>query len=215
MKAGEMQLNILNQVISYLTILAGLCTVCIILVATFQIMVGDEGDSKRYLVRIKHSIIAFILIITIGTIQGLVQNYFPYQQSATSIGDFSTIQTSITDGTLEYSHKDKDGRSVIKVDYQYYVNCGEKLINLGTWTNSFKVWCSVYKLFDDCQGVTRGSVAKDQYYICWEKDKVESEYQGFLISADVKGNIKSKDDYYDLMGDWKEKKYQQYTWVNE
>lgn len=206
-------MSIINQVISYLTILAGFCTVCIILVSVFQIMVGDEGDQKRYLVRIKHGIIAFILIIAIGNIQTLIQGYFPYHESASSIGDFSTIQTSITDGTLEYSHEDVDGRSVIKVDYQYYVNTGEKLINLGTWTNSFKIWCSVYKLFDDCQGITRGSVAKDQYYISWEKDKVESEYQGFLISADVKGEIKSKDDYYNLMGDWKTKKYQQYTWV--
>lgn len=131
MKVGENTLSILNQVISYLTILAGVCTVCIILVAVFQIMVGDEGDSKRYLIRIKHSIIAFILIITIGTTQGLVQKYFPYQQSATSIGDFSTIQTSITDGTLEYDHKDVQGRTVIKVDYQYYVNCRRK-------TNKFR-----------------------------------------------------------------------------
>lgn len=194
---------------------AGIFTACIILAAIFQIMVGDESDNKRYLIRIKHSIIAFILIITIGTIQGQIQNYFPYQESSTRIGDFSTIQTSITDGKLEYDYKDIEGRKVIKVEYQYYVNCGEKMVDLGTWTNSFKVWCSVYKLFDDCQGITRGSIAKDQYYICYEKDKIEPQYQGFLISADIKGNIKSKDDYYELMGDWKEKKYQQFIWVNE
>lgn len=207
-------MSILNQAISYLSILGAFCTVAIILVAVFQIMVGDEGDSKRYLTRIKHSIIAFILILTVSNVQNLILGYFPYEQSATAIGDFSSIQTSITDGTLEYSHEDVEGRSVIKVDYQYYVNTGEKLVNLGSWTNSFKIWCSVYKLFDDCQGITRGSVAKDQYYISWEKDKVEEQYQGFLISADVKGSIKSKEDFYDLMGDWKDKKYEQYTWEN-
>lgn len=205
----------LKQIINYLIMVAGIFTACIILAAIFQIMVGDESDNKRYLIRIKHSIIAFILIITIGTIQGQIQNYFPYQESSTRIGDFSTIQTSITDGKLEYDYKDIEGRKVIKVEYQYYVNCGEKMVDLGTWTNSFKVWCSVYKLFDDCQGITRGSIAKDQYYICYEKDKIEPQYQGFLISADIKGNIKSKDDYYELMGDWKEKKYQQFIWVNE
>lgn len=62
-------------------------------------------------------------------------------------------------------------------------------------------------------GITRGSIAKDQYYISWEKDKVESEYQGFLFSADAKGTVKSKEDFYNLMGDWKDKKYQQFTWV--
>lgn len=198
-------MSILNQVISYLMIIAGFCTVAIILVSVFQIMVGDEGDTKRYLGRIKHSIIAFILIITINNIQTLILGYFPYQQSATAIGDFSSITTSIADGTLEYSYKDVEGRSVIKVDYQYYVNTGEKLVNLGTWTNSFKIWASVYKLYDDCQGITRGSVAKDQYYINWESQKVEKEYQGFLISAECKGNIKSKEDFYNLMGNWKEK----------
>ncbi|MDO5555156.1 MAG: hypothetical protein Q4G09_00435 [Clostridia bacterium] len=206
-------MSILNQAISYLTILAGSFTVFIILVSVFKIMFGDESDAKRYFTRIKHSIIAFILIITISNVQTLIQGYFPYEQSATSIGDFTTIQTSITDGALEYSHEDVLGRSVIKVDYQYYVNTGEKLVNLGTWTNSFKVWCSVYKLFDDCQGITRGSVAKEQYYISWEKEKIEEKYQGFLISSDIKGTIKSKEDFYELMGDWKDNKYEQYTWI--
>ena len=63
-------------------------------------------------------------------------------------------------------------------------------------------------------GITRGSVAKDKFYISWESKKVDSKYQGFLISADVVGHITSKEDLYDMMGDWKEKKYTQYTWVN-
>lgn len=62
-------------------------------------------------------------------------------------------------------------------------------------------------------GITRGSIAKDQYYISWEKDKVEPEYQGFLFSADVKGTVKSKEDFYNLMGTWKDKKYKQFTCV--
>ena len=61
--------------------------------------------------------------------------------------------------------------------------------------------------------ITRGSIAKDKYYISWETEKVEPEYKGFLFSADAKGTVKSKDDFYSLMGDWKEKKYKQYTWV--
>lgn len=64
-------------------------------------------------------------------------------------------------------------------------------------------------------GITRGSIAKDQYYISWESQKVEPEYHGFLFSADAKGTVKSKDDFYNLMGDWKEKKYQQYSLVEQ
>lgn len=207
-------MDTLNQVITYLTLLSGVAAVCMILVAVLKIMMGDEGDTKRYLARIKHGLIAFVLIISISNIKTLVLEYFPYEQSPEAIGDFSKIETSLIDGQLEKDYKDVQGRTVIKVDGQYFVNCGEKLINLGTWSNSFKIWCSVYKHFDDCQGITRGSVASDKYYISWESSKVESEYQGFLISADVKGSIKSKDDYYALMGDWKDKKYEQYTWIN-
>mgnify|MGYP007069884467 CR=1 FL=1 len=63
-------------------------------------------------------------------------------------------------------------------------------------------------------GITRGSVAQDKYYISWESKKVDGQYQGFLISADIVGSVTSKEDLYELMGDWKEKKYPQYTWVN-
>lgn len=204
----------LNQVTTYLTILSGMVAVCMILVAVLKIMLGDEGDTKRYLTRIKHGLIAFVLIISITNIKTLVLDYFPYEQSPEALGDFSKIETSIVDGQLEKEYNDVEGRNVIRVDGQYFVNTGEKLINLGSWTNSFKIWCSVYKHFDDCQGITRGSVATDKYYISWETDKVESKYQGFLISADVKGNIKSKDEFYALMGDWKDKKYEQYTWIH-
>lgn len=206
-------MNTLEQVITYLTILSGIATVGMILMAVLKIMLGDEGETKRYLTRIKHGLIAFVLIISISNIKTVILEYFPYEQSADAIGDFSGIKTSIVDGTLEEKYKDVQGREVIKIDYQYYVKTEDKLINLGTLNDSFKIWCSVYKLYDDCQGITRGSIAKDQYYISWEREKVDEEYQGFLFSADVKGTIKSKDDFYILMGDWKEKKYQQYTWV--
>lgn len=81
-------LSILSQAIKFLTIFAGACTVFIILASVLQIMIGDEGETKRYLTRIKHSIIAFILIITISNIQNLITGYFPYQQSNSTIGDF-------------------------------------------------------------------------------------------------------------------------------
>ena len=40
---------------------------------------------------------------------------------------------------------------VIRVDGNYYVNTGEKVINIGGFFDTYKIWCSVYKLFDDCQ----------------------------------------------------------------
>lgn len=144
-------MNTLDQVTTYLTVLAGFAAVLMILIAVFKIMMGDEGDTKKYLTRIKHGLLAFVLIVSIGNIKTLILNYFPYEQSPSAIGDFSGISTSLIDGTLEEEYKDVEGRQVIKIDYQYYVKTDDKLINLGTWSNSFKIWCSVYKLFDDCQ----------------------------------------------------------------
>lgn len=203
----------LDDVTNYLIILAGLAAVLMILVSIFKIMLGDEGDSKKYINRIKNGLIAFVLVISISNIKTLILNYFPYEQSSTAIGDFSNIKTSLLDGTLEEKYEDVQGREVIKIDDQYYVKTDEKKVNLGSWINSFKINVGIYKLFDDCQGLTKGSVAEDKYYVCLDEDKVDPEYKGFLFSADLKGDIKSKDDFYDIMGDWKDEKYQQYTVV--
>ena len=63
-------------------------------------------------------------------------------------------------------------------------------------------------------GLTKGAMADDVYYMSWESKKVNGESQGFLMSADVKGTVKDDDDFRELMGDWLEKKYSQYEWVN-
>ncbi|MDO5556548.1 MAG: hypothetical protein Q4G09_08205 [Clostridia bacterium] len=91
------------------------------------------------------------MIVCIGTIKDTVVKYFPYVESYDAIGDFSDIQISLSDGALTDPHNDTDGREVIKVDGIYYTNTGEKLINIGGFWDTYKIWCSVYKLYDDCQ----------------------------------------------------------------
>ena len=68
-------MDTLDQVVTYLTILSGFAAVLMILIAVFKIMMGDEGDSKRYLNRIKHGLIAFVLIISITNIKTLILDY--------------------------------------------------------------------------------------------------------------------------------------------
>lgn len=63
-------------------------------------------------------------------------------------------------------------------------------------------------------GMTRGAMADDVYYLSWENDKVNGESKGFLMSADIKGTIKDDKDFRDLMGNWLTEKYTQYEWVN-
>lgn len=136
---------------NFLGILAGIACVAMITVAVFKIMTSDETEYKKYQVRIKNGLIALILIICISTVKNTVLNYFPYVQSSDAIGDFSSIQVSLTDGALTDKYEDVEGRSVIRVDGNYYVNTGEKLINIGGFWDSYKIWCSVYKLYDNCQ----------------------------------------------------------------
>ena len=201
-------------VTNFLGIIAGFLCVAMICMSIFQIMTGDETEHKKYQVRIKNGIIALILIISISSIKNMVLTYFPYVQSSDAIGDFSGIQVSLTDGALNEQKEDCQGRQVIKVDGIYYVNTGEKLINIGGFWDQYKIWCSVYKLYDDCQGLTKGAMADDIYYLSWENDKLKGASKGFLMSADVKGTIKDDNDFKDLMGSWMTDKYAQYEWVN-
>lgn len=199
---------------NFLGIIAGIACAGMICVSVFQIMTGDEQEYKKYQTRIRNGLIALILIVSISTIKDTVLKYFPYIQSSDAIGDFSSIQVSLTDGALTDTYEDVDGRSVIRVDGNYYVNTGEKLINIGGFWDTYKIWCSVYKLYDECQGITKGAMAEDIYYLSWEGSKLNGQSQGFLMSADVKGTIKDDNDFKDLMGNWLTEKYKQYEWVN-
>lgn len=136
---------------NFLGVLASISCAGMIAISIFKIMTGDETEYKKYQTRIKYGLIAFILIICISTVKDTVLQYFPYVQSSDAIGDFSDIQISLTDGALTSSYEDVDGRSVIKVNGNYYVNTGEKAINIGGFWDSYKVWCSTYKLYDECQ----------------------------------------------------------------
>lgn len=63
-------------------------------------------------------------------------------------------------------------------------------------------------------GVTKGAMADDIYYLSKEETKLKGESKGFLMSADIKGTIKNDNDFRDLMGNWLTEKYQQYEIVN-
>lgn len=207
-------MDTIYYITNFLGVLAGITCCAMIGVAIFKIMTGDETEHQKYQTRIRNGLIALILIVCISTVKDTVLQYFPYVESSDAIGDFSDIQISLTDGALTDTYEDVEGRSVIRVDGNYYVNTGEKLINIGGFWDSYKIWCSVYKLYDECQGLTRGAMADDIYYMSWEADKLDGQSQGFLMSADVKGTIKDDNDFKDLMGNWLTEKYQQYEWIS-
>ena len=185
------------HIVNYLGYLAGFCCVLMIGIAIFKILTGDELEYRKYLTRIRNGLIALVLVLTISTTKDLVLTYFPYVESADAIGDFSNIQTSLTNGTLEKEANDKKGRWTISIDGDLYVKTGVKNINFGSFLNSWKKEVDVLKTYDECQGITSGSVAEEKYYMYWTE--YNGKKVGLLISPSLKGYIHNDEEYKELV----------------
>mgnify|MGYP003204527679 CR=1 FL=1 len=185
------------HIVNYLGYLAGFCCVLMIAIAVFKILTGDEMEYKRYLTRIKNGLLALILILTISTTKNLVLTYFPYVESSEAIGDFSSIQATLTDGTLEKEAKDKKNRWTISIDGELYVKTDVKKINFGSFMNSWKKDVDVFKAYDECQGITSGAVAEEKYYLYWTT--YDNKSVGLLVSPSLKGYIHNDDEFKELI----------------
>lgn len=185
------------HIVNYLGYLAGFCCVLMIGMAVFKILTGDEMEYRKYLTRIRNGLIALVLVLTISTTKNLVLTYFPYVESSDAIGDFSTLQATLTDGTLEKEANDKKGRWTISIDGDLYVKTGVKKINFGSFLNSWKKDVDVFKTYDECQGITSGSVAEEKYYMYWTEYNGKSV--GLLISPSLKGSIHNDDEFKELV----------------
>jgi len=185
------------HIVNYLGYLAGFCCVLMIGIAVFKILTGDEMEYRKYLTRIRNGLIALVLVLTISTTKNLVLNYFPYVESADAIGDFSTIQASLTDGTLEKEANDKKGRWTISIDGDLYVKTDVKKINFGSFLNSWKKDVDVFKAYDECQGITSGAVAEEKYYMYWTE--YEGKSVGLILTPSLKGSIHNDDEFKELV----------------
>ncbi|MBE5820123.1 MAG: hypothetical protein E7310_04865 [Clostridiales bacterium] len=185
------------HIVNYLGYLAGFCCVLMIGMAVFKILTGDEMEYRKYLTRIRNGLIALVLVLTISTTKNLVLTYFPYVESSDAIGDFSTLQATLTDGTLEKEANDKKGRWTISIDGDLYVKTGVKKINFGSFLNSWKKDVDVFKTYDECQGITSGSVAEEKYYMYWTE--YNGKNVGLLISPSLKGSIHNDDEFKELV----------------
>lgn len=185
------------HIVNYLGYLAGFCCVLMIGMAVFKILTGDEMEYRKYLTRIRNGLIALVLVLTISTTKNLVLTYFPYVESSDAIGDFSTLQATLTDGTLEKEANDKKRRWTISIDGDLYVKTGVKKINFGSFLNSWKKDVDVFKTYDECQGITSGSVAEEKYYMYWTE--YNGKNVGLLISPSLKGSIHNDDEFKELV----------------
>ena len=156
--------SLIYKIVNTLGWIAGIACVAMILFSLVKIMTGDEGDRDQYLTRIKHGIIAFILILTVTNVVMLVDKYFKPDMSSYSgtIGDFQSHYNLKNDG-LTKTLKDKNN--------EVYVCTGSKKIDMDNrWDHWFDVHVDVYKYFDECQGWNAGGSAPDRYYVFQYRD---------------------------------------------
>lgn len=186
-------MNTIKAITSFLQNIAIVGAVAILVYCVLKIMTGDESDSRRYIMRIKHSIIALILIMSITEISNLVvNNYFKNGNIDTNPVGFSSLDSyksfsfsSIDVGDKYAKKEDKQGRLILSVDGVYYIRYKANV------RVKFNKKCTlnvdILKYFDDCQGVTSGSFAQEIFYVYWEGGN------NYLIPVSDKTNVTNAD----------------------
>lgn len=203
-------MNQLNEIIGFGIILTGISTVAIICLCIFQIMTGDEQDTKIYLKRIKHAFIAFILVISIFSIQKMItKDYF--NENELNIGQApDNIDTELIAGL-----KDKDiaDRDTFVIDGESYVitDKNKTLKTTGSWFSNDKIANVGYaKKLSECQGFLKGygSSANTYYLVFFEEtgNYVITAYSDVFSVNQLSAKVLDED-YYNYL-------YQNKTKVN-
>ena len=65
-------MNTIYYITNFMGALAGFLCVAMICTAIFKIITGDEGEHRKYQARIKHGMIALILVISISSVKNMV-----------------------------------------------------------------------------------------------------------------------------------------------
>lgn len=198
-------MSTITNITEWLIGIAGIFCAFSIVMSAIKIMTGDEGESKQYLKRIKNSIIAIILILSVFTIKSLVvDNYFSPSSSEFGIGNFNNIEIGIVGSVVtDNGNSDKQKRQMIAVDGQLYVRTdSNKNITLD---GKLKIKADIYKQYEACQGNLSGWGQEDEYYIVRKvRNKVSSSVsdksQGFLISSSL--YCDDAEDWEDIIGNY-------------
>lgn len=211
--------SIVYQIINWIGIIAGTGCVAMILMSVIAIATGDESAHSRFLKRIKNGIIALILIISVTQITNLTTQYFSVDSKA-GIGDFSEyVSASADQGIAEIITED---RNMILFEGNIYVEykSGKKL-DFNKGAGKYQIYVSIYKNYSDCQGVTKGAWASEQFYIFYDRcgnkmsETVRDKYKGYLFSAESFKNydIEDDEDFESFMENYGVP-YGTYTWFD-
>lgn len=150
-----------------------LCIISIFILLLKGVMNNDE--MPRNLSKIKNSLVALILIVTIASIINFTQDYFILSKNSSDFGIGTTthIFAQIDDNT-SLNDEDKQGREVVIIDGQKYVVTDRNINKFYIWqednityysTNEpwraceviFTEGVDILKKFSEAQGITNGS----------------------------------------------------------
>lgn len=197
---------IIYRVINTLGGLAGIACLLMMSVAFVKMLTGDEQDRNIYIRRIKNGIIALILILSIVIIVRLVGKYFPANKSYSSIGDFSDIQVSMTQGV---SNVVNETRQMVSIDGIIYVRTKQNVkydCDPGLFSSK-KIVIDQYKLYSEASGTTKGAFADVQFVLFQYQDgdalmgeKGDEGYKGRFVSWSALENAKKSGDIADGEG---------------
>lgn len=183
----------LQAILDFLYALGIITCVMSILISLFKgLMNSDEFPAQ--IKKIKNSLIAVVLIITISTTFSLIQGYYFNNGVAYTDNTYFGIGKLPSNTGLEFindntslNDNDKEGREVVIIDGEkYVVTSGDKKLygkkhDDGSWScinmwvygyEDMNVWVDELKYFNDCQGFSSGSdlTTKVQLYRVHKKE---------------------------------------------
>jgi len=102
------------EVVGYLKWISGILCVVAILISLFKMV--TEEDGSQYKVKIKHALVALVLILTVTGFVNLIPSYF--STADIGIGAVPAEAGNIIQigGSTSLSVKDKDGRELLMID---------------------------------------------------------------------------------------------------
>lgn len=190
--------KIYNLIFTMQWLSGAICGVIVLISITAMILnSSDEGMRSRYLLRIRNSIIALILILLINQITNLITSdrYFSGTNGTIGIGDFSDITIAGIKNLddLENSPYQNEERTVISFEeVDYIITSTKNSMNVGKnltlWgKGEYLVDCFVVK---NCSQKTNGKakIGNKAFYLifngCSNFPLIETSLKGSLYSAE-------------------------------
>ena len=164
----------LQQILNFIYLLGIItCIISIFMALLRGVMNSDE--MPNHMKKIKNSLIALVLVLTISTTINLTKDYFENSKNSEEFGIGITTHTfAQIDDDTSLNDKDKQGREIVIIDGQKYVVTERNIKHFYIWQEDNMIYYStnarwgsvdivfndgvdILKKFSESQGITNGS----------------------------------------------------------